>query len=57
MFSAEGFVVNEVADRQSPNQILRSFPPLQASKIRAIAISFIPRIPDDLYDRLVQHAK
>jgi cell cycle arrest protein BUB2 len=57
MSAAEGFAVKEVADWQSPNQILRSFPPLQASKIRAIAISFIPRIPDDLYDRLVQHAK
>src|ERR1700712_4687082 len=41
----------------SPNQVLRSFPPLQASKIRAIAISFVPRLPDELYERLVHHAK
>jgi cell cycle arrest protein BUB2 len=41
----------------SPNQVLRSFPPLQASKIKALAISFVPRLPEDLYRRLVDHAK
>lgn len=41
----------------SPNQVLRSFPPLQASKIKALAISFVPRLPEDLYQRLVDHAK
>jgi cell cycle arrest protein BUB2 len=41
----------------SPNQVLRSFPPLQASKIKALAISFVPRLPEELYQRLVDHAK
>jgi cell cycle arrest protein BUB2 len=41
----------------SPNQVLRSFPPLQARKIKAIAISFVNKLPEELYHRLVIHAK
>ncbi|KAG9859404.1 cell division control protein-like protein, partial [Aureobasidium melanogenum] len=41
----------------SPNQILRSFPPLQASKIKPMAISFVRKLPDDLYQQIVDHAK
>ncbi|KEQ69288.1 TBC-domain-containing protein [Aureobasidium namibiae CBS 147.97] len=41
----------------SPNQILRSFPPLQASKIKPMAISFVRKLPEDLYQQVVDHAK
>lgn len=41
----------------SPNQILRSLPPLQAGKIKAMTISFVRKIPKDLYDEIVAHAK
>jgi len=42
---------------RSPNQILRSFPPLQASKIKPMAISFVRKLPEDLYQQVVDHAK
>jgi cell cycle arrest protein BUB2 len=42
---------------RSPNQVLRSFPPLQASKIKALSISFVSRLPEELYQRLLDHAK
>lgn len=41
----------------SPTKILRSFPPLQAKTIRNLAVSFVPRIPDGVYEELVMHAK
>jgi cell cycle arrest protein BUB2 len=41
----------------SPNSLLRTLPNLQAEKIKALTISFIPKIPDDLYGRLLEHAK
>ena len=43
--------------RQSPTKILRSFPPLQAAKIKMIAISLVKKLPDDVYDEIVGHAK
>lgn len=41
----------------SPGRILRSFPPLEAKGIIAMAVSFVPKIPDDLYEEMVNHAK
>ncbi|KAI9711392.1 MAG: hypothetical protein M1828_001937 [Chrysothrix sp. TS-e1954] len=41
----------------SPNQILRSLPALQSAKIKAMAISFIRKIPNEIYDEIVLHAK
>jgi len=41
----------------SPNQILRSFPTLQSGKIKAMAISFVRKIPRDVYDQIVAHAQ
>ncbi|KAI9803480.1 MAG: hypothetical protein M1825_001823 [Sarcosagium campestre] len=41
----------------SPTKILRSFPPLQAAKVKAVAISLIRKIPDAVYDEIVVHAK
>ncbi|KAK5150988.1 hypothetical protein LTR04_006689 [Oleoguttula sp. CCFEE 6159] len=48
---------DQILGSPSPNQILRSFPPLQAAKIKAIAISFVRKIPEDLYEQIVVHAK
>ncbi|KAI9684187.1 MAG: hypothetical protein M1829_003457 [Trizodia sp. TS-e1964] len=42
---------------QSPMKILRAFPPLQAAKVKAMAISFLRKIPDGLYQEIVLHAK
>ncbi|KAI9813141.1 MAG: hypothetical protein M1827_004362 [Pycnora praestabilis] len=41
----------------SPTKILRSFPPLQAAKVKMIAISLVRKIPDDVYNDIVMHAK
>ncbi|KAF1813716.1 TBC-domain-containing protein [Eremomyces bilateralis CBS 781.70] len=48
---------DQLMEAASPNQILRSFPPLQAAKVKAIAISFVPKIPEELYGRIVSHAR
>ncbi|TLD14758.1 TBC-domain-containing protein [Venturia nashicola] len=48
---------DQILGADSPNQVLRSFPPLQANKIKMLALTFIKRIPQDAYQRLVDHAK
>lgn len=48
---------DQILSSPSPNQILRSLPPLQAANIKAIAISFVRKIPDELYEQIVSHAK
>ncbi|KZF25895.1 putative mitotic check point protein [Xylona heveae TC161] len=46
-----------ILESPSPMKVLRSFPPLQASKIKWLAISILDRIPNGLYDEIVDHAK
>lgn len=46
-----------VLPNKSPVKILRSFPPLDAAKIKALAVSLVSKIPDELYDEIVRHAK
>ncbi|KAL1956853.1 hypothetical protein VTO42DRAFT_6701 [Malbranchea cinnamomea] len=41
----------------SPNKILRSLPPLNAKEIIALTVLIVRKIPDDLYEELVVHAK
>lgn len=48
---------DQILSSPSPNQILRSFPPLQAASIKAYAINFVRKIPTDLYEQIVNHAK
>ncbi|KAG8630099.1 hypothetical protein KVT40_001718 [Elsinoe batatas] len=48
---------DQILASPSPNQILRSFPPLQAAKIKAYAINFVRKIPEDLYEEILKHAK
>lgn len=46
-----------IMQSESPNKVLRSFPPLDAEKIISLTVSFVRKIPDDLYAELVDHAK
>ncbi|KAK9458264.1 rab-GTPase-TBC domain-containing protein [Dipodascopsis uninucleata] len=39
----------------SPMQLLRTFPPLQAKKVITLAVSFVPKLPEELYNLLVRH--
>lgn len=41
----------------SPNKLLRSFPALDAKEIIALTVLIVRKIPDDLYQELVVHAK
>jgi cell cycle arrest protein BUB2 len=38
-------------------KILRSFPPLQAAKIKGLAIALLRKIPENVYEELVVHAR
>ncbi|KKK18003.1 hypothetical protein AOCH_006407 [Aspergillus ochraceoroseus] len=40
-----------------PNKILRSFPPLDAKEIIALAVLIVRKIPEPLYAELIGHAK
>ena len=41
----------------SPVKHLRHFDALRASKIIAIAVGLIPKIPEDLFHELIAHTK
>ncbi len=41
----------------SPNTVLRSFPALQADKIKRTTLAIIKMIPDDVYTEIVAHAQ
>ncbi|ODQ63851.1 TBC-domain-containing protein [Nadsonia fulvescens var. elongata DSM 6958] len=47
---------NELMEAKSPISLLRSFPPLKAKEIIKLSVSFVARLPDDLYDLLCRHA-
>ncbi|CDK29269.1 unnamed protein product [Kuraishia capsulata CBS 1993] len=40
---------------KNPMTLLREFPPLQAKEVIKLAISFLPLIPDSLYELLCKH--
>ncbi|KAK9264163.1 rab-GTPase-TBC domain-containing protein [Lipomyces tetrasporus] len=40
---------------QSPMTLLRTFPPLQAKNVITLAVSFVSKLPEELYDLLVRH--
>jgi cell cycle arrest protein BUB2 len=48
---------DNIMSSASPIKVLRSFPPLQASRVKALAISLLRKIPDSVYDDLVWHAR
>ncbi|ODV89062.1 hypothetical protein CANCADRAFT_29071 [Tortispora caseinolytica NRRL Y-17796] len=39
----------------TPNKLLRTLPPLQSRTLIGLTISFVPRLPDDLFKLLVRH--
>ncbi|KAI1911309.1 CDC16 protein [Ophidiomyces ophidiicola] len=41
----------------SPNKLLRSFPALDAKEVIGLAVLIVKKIPGDLYEELVQHAR
>ncbi|KAF2831158.1 cell division control protein 16 [Ophiobolus disseminans] len=47
----------EILESQSPNQILRNLPSLNAQKIIGVAMSFAGKIPEDMYAEIINHAK
>lgn len=42
---------------QSPMKLLRTFPPLQSKTVIKIAVSLVKRIPQPLFEQLVNHAR
>jgi cell cycle arrest protein BUB2 len=47
----------ELLAAQSPMKLLRQFPPLNAKKIIDMAVRLVKRIPPELFDQLVDHAR
>jgi len=41
----------------SPNQILRNLPSLNAQQVIAVAMSFAGKVPEDMYAEIINHAK
>ncbi|KAF1997604.1 TBC-domain-containing protein [Amniculicola lignicola CBS 123094] len=48
---------DQLLESQSPNSILRSLPNLNASRIVQITMSLTAKIPDDMYEEIINHAK
>ncbi|KAH0543083.1 hypothetical protein FGG08_002597 [Glutinoglossum americanum] len=46
-----------IMESPSPMKILRSFPPLQAAKVKGLAIALLRKIPESVYEELVMHAR
>jgi hypothetical protein len=42
---------------ESPNELLRKFPALQADQIKRTTLAIIKMIPDDVYSEIVTHAQ
>jgi len=42
---------------QSPMKLLRQFPPLNSKTIISVAVSLVRKIPADLFEALVNHAR
>lgn len=40
----------------SPNKLLRSFPSLNAERIKGTALAIVKMIPDDIYAEIIKHA-
>ncbi|KAK7540721.1 rab-GTPase-TBC domain-containing protein [Phyllosticta citribraziliensis] len=48
---------DQILASPSPNQILRSLPPLQAKKIISLVVANASKVPDDVYQQMIDHAK
>jgi cell cycle arrest protein BUB2 len=57
VFDILSSVYNSLTRSNSPTKVLRSFPPLNAAKTIALAISLGQKLPSDVYNELVSHSK
>ncbi|KAL2888842.1 hypothetical protein HOO65_030343 [Ceratocystis lukuohia] len=48
---------DQILASPTPSNLLRSFPALQAEQIKKLTISFVQRIPRDMYAEIVDHAR
>ncbi|KAF2146647.1 uncharacterized protein K452DRAFT_219134 [Aplosporella prunicola CBS 121167] len=48
---------DQILASPSPNQILRSLPPLQSKAIISLAVANAQKIPEDIYQQIIDHAK
>lgn len=48
---------DQILNSPSPNQILRNLPALNAQKIISVAMTFAAKIPEDMYEEIINHAK
>ncbi|KAF2259692.1 TBC-domain-containing protein [Lojkania enalia] len=48
---------DQILGSPSPNQILRNLPNLYAAKIIQLATTFAAKIPEDMFEEIVNHAK
>ncbi|CUS09054.1 unnamed protein product [Tuber aestivum] len=48
---------DELLVAQSPMKLLRQFPPLNAKMIVSVAVSLVRKIPEELFEELVNHAR
>ncbi|KAK8181904.1 rab-GTPase-TBC domain-containing protein [Phyllosticta capitalensis] len=48
---------DQILASPSPNQILRSLSPLQAKKIISLVVANASKIPEDVYQQMLDHAK
>ena len=48
---------DDLLGAQSPMKLLRQFPPLNSKTIIDVAVRLVRRIPPELFDQLVDHAR
>ncbi|KAI9778599.1 MAG: hypothetical protein M1839_007992 [Geoglossum umbratile] len=48
---------DSILESPSPMKILRSFPSLNATNVKGLAIALLRKIPDNVYQELVMHAR
>jgi cell cycle arrest protein BUB2 len=48
---------DELLTAQSPMKLLRQFPPLNSKTIISVAVSLVRKIPSELFDQVVDHAR
>ncbi|GMM37625.1 Bub2 protein [Saccharomycopsis crataegensis] len=46
---------SQLLESKSPMSLLRNFPPIKAKEIIKLSISFVTKIPSNIYDLLVRH--
>ncbi|KAI9662357.1 MAG: hypothetical protein M1821_008524 [Bathelium mastoideum] len=50
-------IKEQILQSSSPNQLLRALPPLQSQTIKMIVLSIVEKLPENLYQEIIRHAK